>query len=75
MFPERNKGEFLYFSGVGFISRMNFMFLLYSFYDPKPEIIPDDDDEWKLHFCACSFSSAYERWKNVQHDIDNSLLG
>lgn len=45
MFPERNKGELLCFSGVGFISRMNFMFLLYSLYDPNPEMIPDDDDD------------------------------
>lgn len=34
---------------------MNFMFLLYSFYDPKPEMIPDDDDEWKPHFLPTLF--------------------
>lgn len=58
IFHERRKGELLYFSGVGFISRINFMFLLYSLYDPKPEMILDDDDEWKIwEIQLCAFSS------------------
>lgn len=43
-------------------------------YDPQPEIIPDDDDEWKLlfsPFCILSLSLSRFSQKHVQHDIDN----